>query len=162
MESLPVCSNLPPQALLQCLWSCLISQYVHATSHNLGRLCLLFLSKHQCPSIYQPISLLPVLIKVLERHFHTLIISTQLAKNCLLSNFHWGFQSGKSTETAVLATTYEWFGAGKDICAVFFDLKKAFDSVSHHTLMAKLHSLDLDPYILHLLCSYLTENRRLS
>ena len=99
---------------------------------------------------------------MLERHFHTLI-STHLARNHPLSNCQWGFQSGKSTETALLATTYEWFTqleARNDICAIFFDLQKAFDSVPHRALMAKLHSLDLDPYILHWLCSYLTNREQ--
>jgi len=93
--------------------------------------CIPKASKHQCPSYNQQISLLPVLSKMLERHFHTLV-STHLARNHPLSNFQWGFQSGKSTETALLATTNEWFThleARKDICAIFFDLQKAFNSV---------------------------------
>ena len=40
---------------------------------------------------------------------------------------------------------------------MFFDLKKAFDSVPHRTLMSKLKNLDLDNYILHWICSYLTD-----
>ena len=124
--------------------------------------CIPKASKHQCPSYNQQISLLLVLSKMLERHFHTLV-STHLARNHPLSNFQWGFQSGKSTETALLATTNEWFThleARKDICAIFFDLHKAFNSVPHCAVMAKLHSLDLDPYILHWLCSYLTSREQ--
>ena len=40
---------------------------------------------------------------------------------------------------------------------MFFDLKKAFDSVPHRGLMPKLKNLDLDNYILHWICSYLTD-----
>ena len=49
----------------------------------------------------------------------------------------WGFLSGKSTTTALLATTYEWhkhLEAGVEICVVFLDLQKAFDSVPHRNL----------------------------
>ena len=43
-----------------------------------------------------------------------------------------------------------------DIACVFFDFKKAFDSVSHHKMMEKLSLLDLPPSILSWLCGYLS------
>ena len=48
--------------------------------------------------------------------------------------------------TALLHLTDQWLQAleeGLDICAVFFDFRKAFDSVPHLPLMAKIRSLDL-------------------
>ena len=53
------------------------------------------------------------------------------------ANAQWGFQNGKSTVTALLATTYDWFqmlDSGKDMCAVFFDIQKAFDTIPHYAL----------------------------
>ena len=44
----------------------------------------------------------------------------------------------------------------KSICAIFFDFQKAFDSVPHSPLMAKLHSLGLNEYILRWLNNYLS------
>jgi len=42
------------------------------------------------------------------------------------ANVQWGFQNGKSTVTALLTTTNNyWFrmlDSGKDVCAVFFDI----------------------------------------
>ena len=47
------------------------------------------------PSNFRPISLLSVLSKVLERHFH-MLISDHLAEHYPLSNCQWGFQPKKS------------------------------------------------------------------
>ncbi len=42
-------------------------------------------------------------------------------------------------------------------CCAFFDLKKAFDSVSHRALLSKLSSLGVDNYLLKWLCDCLTD-----
>ena len=40
---------------------------------------------------------------------------------------------------------------------VFFDVSKAFDSVPHSLLLAKLNDLGLDPYLLRWIRNYLTD-----
>ena len=43
----------------------------------------------------------------------------------------WKFRSGRSTVLALLDVTHNWLqmlDTGKEVCAVFFDLCKAFDS----------------------------------
>ena len=100
--------------------------------------------------------------KLLERHFHQLI-SDHLSDNHPLANTQWGFQPAKSTVSALLSTTYDWLEemeAGKDICSVFLDLKKAFDTVPHQSLMEKLVRLNLNAFILQWLCSYLTNRQQ--
>ena len=85
------------------------------------------------PTNYRPISLLSVLSKLLERHVHK-ILTEHLCTHHPLSNSQWGFSAGKSTVTALLTTTHEWFQRleeGKEICAVFFDLKRP--STASHT-----------------------------
>ena len=80
---------------------------------------------------YRPISLLSILGKVLENHVHH-IIAKHVSTNPQFANVQWGFQSGKSTVTALLETTYDWFqtlDSGKEVCAVFFDIQKAFDII---------------------------------
>ena len=70
-----------------------------------------------------------------------------------------GSSAGKSTVTALLTTTHEWFQRleeGKEICAVFFDFKKAFDSVPHRPLITKLQQMGIPYHLLVWISSYLT------
>ena len=72
------------------------------------------------------------------RYIYSLIID-HLNVTKELSTTQWGFRSGRSTVTALLSVTQDWFAAlesGKEICAIFFDYQKAFDSVPHAPLLA--------------------------
>ena len=60
--------------------------------------------------------------------------------------------------TALIKCTDDWFGAlesGLEVCAVFFDFKKAFDSVPHQILLQKLTFLGLDSYVISWVHDYL-------
>ena len=111
---------------------------------------------------YRPISLLSVVSKMLERHFHQ-YVTKHLNEYHPLSNKQWGFQSGKSTVTALLSVTHDWFQAleaGQEVCSIFFDLRKAFDSVPHRPLVDKLANLGLDVHALSWITSYLTNRKQ--
>ena len=88
------------------------------------------------PHNYRPISLLPVIRKLLERHVYRLV-SQHLAERKLISDAQWGFTPGKSTIIALLSTFH-------DILQFLeYDrrlphLRKAFDSVSHLPLLNKI------------------------
>ena len=58
----------------------------------------------------RPISLLSIVNKILECHFHQ-YITNHLNEYHPLSNKQWGFQSGKSTTTALLSVPHDWFQA---------------------------------------------------
>ena len=101
------------------------------------------------PSGYRPVSLLPIISKLLERHIYS-VLSDHLAENQPLSNSQWGFQKGMSTVTAVLSLTHEWLmklDDNQEISCIFFDFKKAFDSIPHVLLMGKLDLLHLPQFI---------------
>ena len=93
----------------------------------------------------------------MEQHVFMLIMD-HLQRNQPLSAFQWGFLEGRSTVTALLHLTDQWLQAlevGNDVCAVFFDFRKAFDSVPHLPLMKKLRSLGLHDILIYWLNNYL-------
>ena len=109
------------------------------------------------PNNYRPISLLSVLSKLLEKHLYKHIVR-HIETAMPLSLQQWGFRSGRSTVSALLDVTYKWLQSidkGKEVCAIFFDLRKAFDSVPHRSLLEKLKACGLNEYILNWLFSYL-------
>ena len=67
----------------------------------------------------------------------------------ILSDQQFGFCPGFSTETTLLSVTQSWFNSldsNTSICAVFFDLTKAFDAVPHQLLLRTLASINLPSY----------------
>ena len=110
------------------------------------------------PSGYRPISLLSIVSKLLEKYLYCLL-SDHLREVHPLSDSQWGFQEGKSTSAATLSVCQDWYAHlenNREICCVFFDFKKAFDTVSHRMLINKLEYLNLHPLILNWLYSYLS------
>ena len=86
--------------------------------------------------------------KVLERHVYNLIASH--LETYSLSDSQWGFRLGRSTISVLLTVIDNWLRIledGKEICAIFFDYRKAFDSVPHRPLMGKLFSLNVNPFL---------------
>lgn len=99
-------------------------------------------------SNYRPISLLPIVSKVLEK-----IVSVQLTQflesNNLLSNTQHGFRPKLSTETALTVITdkiYSNMDAKKVSLLTLCDLSKAFDSVSPEILLSKCVELHIDNF----------------
>ena len=99
------------------------------------------------PNNYRPVSLLPILSKLLEKHIYRLILD-RVEEQSPISGKQ---MKGKATTGALLTAFECWhklLESGNDVCAVFFDFKRAFDSVSHNLLLKKLSVLGLDPYLL--------------
>ena len=106
---------------------------------------------------YRPISLLPILGKLLEK-----IISVRVVKFFDKFNLfcpqQFGFRKNFSTEYAIL-DIYEKMlknlDSGISTCAIFLDLAKAFDSVSHNILLRKLERYGIRGNVLNFFQSYL-------
>ena len=111
---------------------------------------------------YRPISLLPVLSRVFEKMINARMVEF-LESRRLLSPTQFGFRRGMSTDQAVLfLVTFvnDALDAGWKAASVFLDIVKAFDSVDHGILLAKLDNCGFRGAFLGLLRSFL-HNRSL-
>ena len=118
--------------------------------------------KKSDPSNYRPISLLPVVSKLLEKHMQKCLLK-HLQEHSPISNNQWGFSKGKSTTGALLTAVDNWhrlLETGNEVCAVFFDLRKAFDSVPHRLLMDKLAEINTNPHLLKWIADYLRDRKQ--
>ena len=89
---------------------------------------------------YRPISLLPVISKVLEKVVF-LQVYDYFVENNLLYDSQYGFRKLHSTEYAALEFTdkiTQHLDQGKLPIGIFLDLSKAFDTIDHSILIHKL------------------------
>lgn len=90
---------------------------------------------------YRQLSILSTFSKVIERIVHDQITSFIDGNNLITPSQH-GFRIGKSIETAschLLNYIYRNLDCGKYVMSLFFDLSKAFDTVSAEFLSDKLY-----------------------
>jgi len=105
---------------------------------------------------YRPISLLPVISKVLERCLYNKIIDFLIPK---ITNLQHGFLRNRSTATqlmTIFTNINTILDSGTQSDTVYFDLSKAFDSVPHRLLIHKLKSFGLHGTLLAWIENYLT------
>ena len=91
------------------------------------------------PSNFRPISLVPVIMKIVERVIHQQLYR-YLSHNHLLSSTQHGFRPRHSTETALLSVTDRILAAtdrGEISMLCLLDLSKCFDVINHELLLKK-------------------------
>lgn len=98
------------------------------------------------PTNFRPISLVPVIMKIVERVIHRQLYH-YLSCNHLLSSTQHGFRPRHSTETALLSVTDSILAAtdrGEISMLCLIDLSKCFDVINHEILIEKLrlHGID--------------------
>lgn len=111
---------------------------------------------------YRPISILPCFSKI----FETILVSRiykYLESNQLIDQAHSGFIKNRSTNRAIfqsISGIIQGLSEKQKTAGMFVDLTKAFDSISHKVLYAKLEHIGIRGLALTLLQSYLSKRKQ--
>jgi len=111
---------------------------------------------------YRPISILPTLSKLVEKHVHDSVMQ-YLNHYCLLMQTQSGFRKNHSCETALVHLIDKWLKAINDgyiIGVVMIDFKKAFDLVDHSVLLNKLVLYKCSQTTVNWFKSYLSDRKQ--
>ena len=124
-----------------------------------GKVTALFKSGDHCnANNYRPITILPTASKILERAVHSQVYSYLLREN-ILTPKQFGFRPKLSTAIALTYFTdniLDNLDKGSIAGAVFLDLSKAFDTVSHDRLIQKLGTIGFSQPTINWFSSYLS------
>ena len=110
---------------------------------------------------YRPICSLNQFSKILEKVIYNQMINF-IEKNNLFTNAQYGFRSNRSTESALIELV-EYVHIGltnkSNIGAVFMDLSKAFDVMSHDILKVKLEHYGFRGSFLDFIMNFLKDRK---
>lgn len=111
---------------------------------------------------YRPVSLLPVISKILERLVHAQL-STFLSDNGLIPDTQFGYRRHHSTTDALVLAIESITKArigNQHTGVAFVDMSKAFDKVKHQVLINDLFALGISGTVLSWLADYLSERQQ--
>lgn len=110
---------------------------------------------------WRPISQLPTISKCYEKVLDNMI-RLHCIENNLIDPFQFGFQPGSSTVHAI-AKIFDDISTGLNrrcpTLAVLIDLQSAFDVIWHDGIVFKLHQLGLNPILIKLIKSFLSDRK---
>lgn len=115
------------------------------------------------PENYRPISVLSFLAQVLERHVLE-VMTGFVQKHSILSSSQYGFIPESGTQQLFEELSdflHDTLEKNQVACALFLDLSKAFDSVSHEILCNKLYNYGFRGHFYDFLKNYLSDRSQL-
>ena len=92
------------------------------------------------PKNYRPVSLLPIISKVIEKVIHEQV-QHYLDREKIIFKYQSGFRKNHSTDTCLSYLTdkiLNWFDQGFLTGLIAIDLQKAFDTIDHTILLEKM------------------------
>ena len=111
---------------------------------------------------YRPVSLLTTVSKVFEKSFHVRLYNFLIAQNILFS-YQFGFRKDHSTYMALLTLIEQIIEAKENnlyTVGILLDFSKAFDTVNHSILLAKLDKYGIRGTANDWLKSYLQDRKQ--
>jgi retron-type reverse transcriptase len=110
---------------------------------------------------YRPITVLPAISKLFERLMYNQLYEyfTLFSKLC---EAQYGYRKKRSTQSAIinfLDFIYKELDEGKLPVGIFYDLSKAFDSINHDILLAKLGALGVESSSCEFISSFLSSRK---
>ena len=142
---LKLCSHQLSPSLCQIFNSSLLQGVVPKSFKKANITPLLKAGDPTNPANYRPISLLPIVSKLLEKIVQQQLIS-YLDANGLMPDDQFAYRKNHSTEDALTLAINRWLTAKyacKYTAIVFVDMSKAFDSVRHSQLVEELFRLGI-------------------
>ena len=118
--------------------------------------------KRDDPGNYRPVSLTSVCGKIMEKIVRKEIVD-HLERNEVISDVQHGFVQGKSCQTQLLTVIEEWtkwMEERKPFDCLYFDYRKAFDSVPHMRLVRKIESCGITGQVQRWIKSFLQGRRQ--
>ena len=113
---------------------------------------------------YRPISLLPIISKILEKIIY-LTLSPILETNDLLNPLQFGFRKQHSTYMPIAHMNDEItknLQENEITCILYLDLKKAFDSVCIEILLRKIYYIGIRGSLYDIIDSYLCNRQQIT
>lgn len=112
---------------------------------------------------YRPISIIPTVALILEKHLFR-VMSSFIDKCNVISPNQYGFVAGRGTQALLddfSDVLYSTFENNQFACTLFLDVSKAFDSVNHEILLKKLFDGGFRGPFYSLLVNFLSERSQL-
>ena len=107
---------------------------------------------------YRPISIIPIFGKIFEKVIYNRLYNFFTSQN-LINPRQFGFRKGHSTSHALNYSVNflnDAISKGRHTIGIFIDLSKAFDTIDHTKLLAKLENNGIRGSSLNLICSYIS------
>lgn len=114
------------------------------------------------PSNYRPISILPTISKIFEKHVNKHLMN-YLNKYKLIHENQSGFRQKHSCQTALVKLIDQWMQCidkGDIVGSLFVDFRKAFDVVDHSILLKKLINYKFSHRTMDWFTSYLSNRQQ--
>ena len=140
-----------------------LAQGIVSLEHKIAKVTPLFkIDNKMYVNNYRPVSVLPLLSKILERLMYNRIL-TFINKHDILYRYHFGFRQHYSTNLALITLDdkiTESLQKGECVLRVFLDFSKAFDTLNHTILLDKLYLYGIRGTTLDWITNYLSNRKQ--